>query len=78
MVLCLRSIIQLKLLFIDDLQEFFIESSRIPVQQAKLIELMYSQLPIVEDPWKNERDRILSRFRSLNTNKHDATTNNKF
>ena len=31
----------------------FIESSKIPVRQTKLIGLMYSQLPIVEDPWKN-------------------------
>ena len=31
----------------------FIESSKIPVRYAKLTGLMYSQLPIVEAPWKN-------------------------
>jgi hypothetical protein len=48
-----NNIILLQRLFIEDLKEFFIESSKIPVRQTKLIELMYSQLSIVEDPWKN-------------------------
>ena len=54
MVLFLQknNIIPLKLC-IEDLKEFFIESSKILVRQTKLIGLMYSQLPIVEDLWKN-------------------------
>ena len=48
-----NNIILLRLFIIEDLKEFFIESSKIPVRQTKLIGLMYSQLPIVEDPWKN-------------------------
>jgi hypothetical protein len=55
-----NNIIPLKL-FIEDLKELFIESSKIPVQQTKLIGLMYSQLPIIVE----ERERILHRFRSL-------------